>query len=362
MQLNPSICETCCLSPLGSVQALNPMDEVILPLIADEVEVSLSGQDSFANAEARQVPRESWRFLEMMLGITGDGSSSSLQDLASVRDKQSKEQCCVGEEIGVDVQLKNPLDIELVITKMHLVCSFDRGGCEVEAKFDSEGANSDNQINNANAFQVKEERITLHPKEEAMVHLRVLPLQIGKLTICGIAWLINGVVHCRKRMSWDSVRSPLLQQRWSSNELTHVEQEPVVVRIMPPMPRLMVSLDELPETFFAGQMSACRLRLHNMGAMSLQGIRVAVDSRSVFFDVQNKMETSIKRNAYTSLLPSIKLGVNEQLEIPVLIRQDFDFIGIIICVIILHTFLSLILAGPINLAHFNLIFASIMNP
>jgi len=299
------------------------MDEIILPLIANEVEVSLSGQDSFINAEARQAPRDTWRSLEILLGIAGDASSGSLQDLSSIRDKQSKEQCCVGEEIGIDIQLRNPLSIELVVSSMHLVCSFVRDGLhEVKVKIDSKLENArSNGTSNTEAFNVKEERITLHPKESAMVHLRVLPLQIGKLTISGIAWLINGAIPCRKQLSWGSVQSPLLQQRWSSNKMVDTEQEPMVIRIMPPMPRLIATLDDLPETFFVGQMSECRLRLHNMGAMSLQGVRIAVNSRCLYFDVHDKVELNgVKRDGYALRLPSIKLGVNDQIEIPVFIR------------------------------------------
>ncbi len=56
----------------------------------------------------------------------------------------------------------------------------------------------------------------------------------------------------------------------------------VVFTVLPPMPRLEVTLTDLPPSMLSGQLARCMLRLRNTAAMTLQGLSVAVDSAQLY--------------------------------------------------------------------------------
>jgi hypothetical protein len=55
-----------------------------------------------------------------------------------------------------------------------------------------------------------------------------------------------------------------------------------VFNVLPPMPRLEVSLDGLPPVLLSGQLVRCTLGLKNVGAMTLHGMVMATGSREVY--------------------------------------------------------------------------------
>ncbi len=44
-------------------------------------------------------------------------------------------------------------------------------------------------------LQIREESLTLGPGERMVVHLRLVPLKAGSLSVEGVQWVLNGVAQ-----------------------------------------------------------------------------------------------------------------------------------------------------------------------
>jgi len=337
-----------------------PAIRLPLPVVnTSKVGVFSAGQASYANGAARQVVPEVWISLESAVcqglavtggdsrntsnnGGSGDGKGSSnwldsggsKASLASATGGPSGRSgmenlcCCVGEDVGVDVEIRNPLQIELAVTKLKLTCTFEAATSSAPAAAAPAAAGS------SSPFQVKEERITLHPGEQAVVHLRVKPLRTGSLSIDGVSWLLNGIATSTRAFSMKRGGGLgfVTLNRYPDAE---DKEEDVVdtidddnfsgptIKVMPPMPRLELSLETLPPTLLVGQVTKCTLKLKNAGAMTLHALRCAIDTPSVFLELgagQQVVHKPGKGHVFgltnsSSNKGSTKLGVNEEMEV-----------------------------------------------
>jgi trafficking protein particle complex subunit 8 len=305
-------------------------------LDTSHVTLDSSGQSAFANAEARQVPLETWTALEgsiMPSSFSSEGTPTwllggSKKNLAN-SDAQITQSCCVGEDIGVDISVVNPLRIELTLTRLQLACRFE----SPSALPGQPGlvSKADNGVHDQDAmrrdFQTKEERITLHPGERTVVHLKVRPLRAGNLYLDGLTWTLNGLAIGQRAF---------MVKRKGANEIERTEPaqkescsnaQPsggLAVKVLPPMPKLEVALHGLPPVLLVGQMVQCRLHLKNAGAMTLNALRAATDAKHLVLESATGKSVVCRHqgsNAITVFdLPGTKLGVNDELDVPLTIR------------------------------------------
>lgn len=125
----------------------------------------------------------------------------------------------------------------------------------------------------------------------------------------------------------------------------------VTLRVLPPMPRLEVSVTGLPPTLLAGEVVRCCMRLRNSGAMTLQRLSMAAAAGTGVFlqppsrppssgaaapadgaaaaAVSNsgsggggapELVASFRQGATVFSLPAVRLGVGQELELPVWFR------------------------------------------
>jgi tetratricopeptide (TPR) repeat protein len=336
-----------------------PVIQLPLPVVnTSKVGVSSSGQASYANGAARQAVPELWINLQSavcqgLAAAGGDsrdksinggdrkgsstwldngGSKASLASAAGGFSRGSEIDnlcCCVGEDIGVDVEITNPLQIELAVTKFKLTCTFEAAASIAPAPAAPPAA-----VGFSSPFQVKEERITLHPGEQAVVHLRVKPLRTGSLTIDGVSWELNGIATSTRAFTIKRGGNLgfVTLNRYPDAEDTEKDVvvttddvfSGLIVKIMPPMPRLELSLETLPPTLLVGQVSKCNLKLKNAGAMTLHALRCAIDTASVFLELGAGQQVVHKPGkGHVFGLPtnsSTKLGVNEEMEVVLYVR------------------------------------------
>ena len=88
----------------------------------------------------------------------------------------------------MDVELINPLQLELAISHLRLACNFEPAA-----------ASSSSGPAGSPGFQVHEESITLRPEERLVCHLRVMPLEPGRLSLDGVAWTLGGAAQGQER-------------------------------------------------------------------------------------------------------------------------------------------------------------------
>ena len=110
----------------------------------------------------------------------------------------------MGEPVGLDVELANPLQLDLSVSHLRLVCSWEPapgsarspdGPPAAAVPGGGSGSSTPRQQQAQQGFQVHEEGVTLQGGERVVVHLRVVPLRPGTLQVAGVAWLLNGTAH-----------------------------------------------------------------------------------------------------------------------------------------------------------------------
>ena len=173
--------------------------------------------------------------------------------------EENQRSCCVGEAVGLDVELHNPLQLDLHVTHLRLACTWDpatsSSGAGMLASGSSASRSPDGSLvpapsdgggqqqqpgfqvgcpalhtapyrftlpafpSSIPAFrfllafllpavcsswltlhphpmlQVHEDNVTLQGGKRVIVHSRVVPLKPGSLHLHGLAWLLNGTAH-----------------------------------------------------------------------------------------------------------------------------------------------------------------------
>lgn len=114
----------------------------------------------------------------------------------------------MGEPVGVDVELCNPLQLDLAVSRLRLACTWEppagaRGAegspppapAPAAGSGDGEAGSQQQAQQQGPGFRVAEESVSLAGGERVVVHLRVVPLRPGRLRVEGVAWLLNGAAH-----------------------------------------------------------------------------------------------------------------------------------------------------------------------
>lgn len=323
--------------------------DLLVPVIdTQRVSAVFDGQASYANLEARQVQRENWQRLETVILPVADAAPTWLHggSRTNLADLKERHSCCVGEDVGVDIDMRNPLRIDLAVTRLRLVCTFEPA---VAAASHAPAARAATRVEPA-PFQVREERITLHGDERAVVHLRVRPLRPGTLEVQGVAWVLNGAAEGQRAFE---IPQPRPRKAGSTMILLDAEREApggLTFTVLPPMPRLEVDLEGLPPSLLDGQLLRCTMRIKNSGAMTLQHLSLACGSADMFLGestqaadcgpsdeqpasgaadgTEHKGEGDCPEITWSlrqgvpvfTLHPSTKLGVNQELRLPFWVR------------------------------------------
>ncbi|KAL4852692.1 Trafficking protein particle complex subunit 8 [Chlorella vulgaris] len=259
-----------------------------LPQVSCErVGLQHDGQTCYCSVDARQVEGGVWAALDSALQPTAEpqqGGSSWLEGGSRPRLADGDAgalSCCVGEAVGVDVVLHNPLHLHLHTTRLRLACTCDpqppAGGAGERSAAGEDGGQQ--QQGSQQGFQVYEESVTLQAGERVTVHLRVVPLRPGTLHVHGVAWLLNGTAH--GTATFRTPHTPPARRGSSARLPADTDAAPaprsaaISLAVLPPMPRLEVSLAGLPPTLLAGEVVCCSMRLRNSGAMTLQHLTMA---------------------------------------------------------------------------------------
>eukprot|EP00887_Chlorella_sp_A99_P001561 scaffold8.g1561.t1 len=264
----------------------SPVLELPLPEVGlERVGLQYDGQTCYAGVEARQVPSEAWRPLEAAVQPQAEAGAGPLTWLdgssRAALEPQRRHSCCVGEVVGLDVELRNPLQVDLAITRLRLACTFEPaagGGVAAEGPTSPGGAGAAA----AAGFQVREESITLRAGERVMVHLRVVPLRPGVLEVGGVAWTLGGVARGLQRFR---IPRPRPLKPGTSRVMLDAEAPPpggVTLKVLPPMPRMEAVVEGLEPTLLAGELVRTTLRLRNTGAMTLQGLAMAAGTDGIY--------------------------------------------------------------------------------
>jgi len=155
--------------------------------------------------------------------------------------------CVLGEPIGVDVRMRNPLKVEVSVTNARLVCESE----------ESEGDEGDESSVSTPAMTV-----ALSPKETKTVRLVCVPTKPGKMRIVGVAWTLADVV--RGYAAFD-VRAPRTRRAAQTREWVRdvPREKRLAFTVVDGMPKIVISIHGVPRRCPRGASVPCRLRVSN---------------------------------------------------------------------------------------------------
>lgn len=280
--------------------------EVAIPYFDTcHVQAISSGRSDYANKEAREASENSWKEIESFL-LKKSVSGTWLDGLKPINTKES---VCVGEDVGIEIRVHNPLKIDLQLSDLSLICS-------VEASIFDNGKAPETLVH------IPEEKMTLYPGEKALVHLRCKPLAVGSLKVEGIKWKLEGGIVGVKMFKYE-------RSKWSIEDESRDESigGPLLLQILPPMPRLQVSVQGVPENLYSGEIVRCKFLLSNIGSMTLHKI-AAVASPLLCFAEGAVQNTENEPNFFRKFdFMERKIEVNEQVEIFGYLRYGCTILG-----------------------------------
>ncbi|KXZ49490.1 hypothetical protein GPECTOR_21g716 [Gonium pectorale] len=269
------------------------VDSLPLPLVNRyDVRVLCSDSACYAGPAARTVADSTWLRME---AVCTSGSNNWLVEGGGFKQEKDHEEytmCVAGEEVGVQVEFRNPLAVKLKVTNVQLICTFTAEGDAAAARAqaaDAAAAGSATASSSSVAadglhpllpggapaaisaqprsefIHVPEAQFTLHPGEALVEVLRVLPRAPGWLRVTGVTWTLNGVAH--GRIAFD-VKGRRRKKPKGTRRL--------LFQVVPTMPRLELLADPLPPALYSGELCRVIMRVRNVGGLPLRALSLVV--------------------------------------------------------------------------------------
>ena len=161
--------------------------------------------------------------------------------------------CVLGEPIGVDVRVRNPLKVEVSVTNARLVCELE------ESEGESGGTDG------VSAASTPAITVALSPKETKTVRLVCVPSAPGKMRIVGVAWTLARVDDGYAAFD---VRAPRTRRAAQTQEWVRdvPREKRLAFTVVDAMPKIVVAVHGVPRRCPRGASVRCALRVSNESA------------------------------------------------------------------------------------------------
>jgi tetratricopeptide (TPR) repeat protein len=194
--------------------------------------------------------------------------------------------CVVGEWVFVEVDVENPMHVQLNLTDLKLRCKLERkAGSSLVGVSDSSSAEGQlagapdplSDVSDAAATPDTEEPepdletdvqdVTLPAGRRSLVRLGVRSRHEGDLEIEGVTWTLNGVAHGVHALELRGRR--LNKTRAQRMAKMYAFDQSLKMRVVHPMPLLQARIDGLPQTMLLGEVIKTSLVVSNVGQTPL---------------------------------------------------------------------------------------------
>ena len=256
--------------------------ELDLPVFGfSHLTILSSGNHDYHDAISRECSSKIWKDMESYLSKRGTAHSRAS---SAVGSKNVILSSCAGEDITITLPVRNPLKIDLDLSEIKLVCSMKN--------------------RNGEGFASSKERLHLYPGEVFPLSLTCRPLDPGTLTIDGLSWNVANMPCQKIFMPMDS--------KWAiDTDMRQPKGGSIEFEILPPMPRLHITMGALPDELVVGEILECDMEFSNHGAIGLSNIE-SITTQNVFLadTVVEQMNEGVEysRCKYAD----ISLGVSEK--------------------------------------------------
>ncbi|KAL2621911.1 hypothetical protein R1flu_002116 [Riccia fluitans] len=257
----------------------------------EHVYVHFEDQRTYASSAAASVPEEIWTSVEEGLVPAADKAVNWLDARTGNAKTVTADYniCVAGEDIGVDVEFSNPLQVALDVSGVSLVCNFTAEGSTEESgqEFSEESTlYTSSSIDHVlphdgqpgtrsvqDELVLREEAFTLKAGESQVVRLRVKPSRAGLLRVVGVKWVLSKIAHGQRDFAVVGRKS---KSRSNKRDEPRPHQR-LKFRVLGHMPKLEVSLHEMPGRVNAGEVRRLVLELSNSSAAALKSIKFKTD-------------------------------------------------------------------------------------
>ncbi|KAJ2702993.1 hypothetical protein H4218_000491 [Coemansia sp. IMI 209128] len=204
---------------------------------------------------------------DAMLEWRLDGSSPSKLSGGSSGLQQTRF-CSVGEVVAVLLVVTNPLVIGVTLNNLTLECAFEAAGDSAAA-----GASVDSALDISTVTTV-----ILEGEQTTMVTVQITPRRAGSVSILGAKYLLCDILPTFKSLVLPGRRmNDTKEQRMS---VVHTPDTTLGFSVSSDLPRLEITVDDLPDTLMSGSMHRACLRVANSGELPCHSVAMWVSHPS----------------------------------------------------------------------------------
>ncbi|KAG0255917.1 Trafficking protein particle complex 8 [Actinomortierella ambigua] len=224
----------------------------------------------------------------------------------------------VGEHVLVTLDIKNPLQIPLILTDIVLGCEHSTSTTSFTVPVDAAEEAHMVLYEQQNptfsgrvvytAFDIdRVDRLIMEPGETRTLQFEVLPKQEGQIRVMGLHCNVEGQVHAYKEIVKRGKRLNTTKEHMTSK--MYAEDRSLNILVAPHMPLLDVAFHQTPEMMLSGEVCQLMLEVKNLGKKGLKNLGVRL-SHPGFFCIGAEKDGDL--GLYKSAL-----GVSGQESIPV---------------------------------------------
>ncbi|KAF9116328.1 Trafficking protein particle complex 8 [Mortierella sp. AM989] len=202
----------------------------------------------------------------------------------------------VGEHVLATVDIKNPLQIPLILTDIILGCEHSTSSTTFTVPvaaaeeahltlYDQQNPNFEGKVS-FDAFDCgRIDRVILEPGQVRTLTFEILPKQEGQIRVMGLHCNVEGQIHAYKDIVKKGKRLNKTKEQMMSR--MYEEDNSLIILVAPEMPLLDVGFHSSPEMLLSGEVCELSLEIKNRGKKGLKGLTVRM-SHPTFFCIGEK--------------------------------------------------------------------------
>ncbi|KAG0366231.1 ER-golgi trafficking TRAPP I complex 85 kDa subunit-domain-containing protein [Gamsiella multidivaricata] len=204
----------------------------------------------------------------------------------------------VGEHVLATVNIKNPLQIPVILTDVILGCEHSTSTTTFTvpvdaaeeahlALYDQQSPSFEGKVS-FTAFDCDRiDRVIMEPGQVRTLTFQILPKQEGQIRVMGLHCNVEGQVHAYKDIVKKGKRLNKTKEQMMSQ--VYEEDKSLIILVAPEMPLLDVEFHSSPEMLLSGEVCELSLEIKNRGKKGLKNLTVRM-SHPTFFCIGEKRD------------------------------------------------------------------------
>ncbi|CAO3630125.1 unnamed protein product [Cunninghamella blakesleeana] len=265
---------------------IDPLKETLpdlnIPIIIDKnIRVSLS------NNQVNTDNQDEWIAMERDLlesSIKRGYIMKSKKALALQQQDDNRVICAIGEPSIVQIEIYNPLQIAVSLSEIILGCRYRNSTKASNESVDSESYLDENMIEGTpvegsddmfafDEFNLQKiSQLSLEPSEKRVIELTVIPQKEGSITIVGLHYTLNDLVHTFRPFHKKGKRLNSTKEERMS--VVYAPDRSLDILVTSPMPLLDLAFHNVPDSIFSGEVVQTILEINNKGNKGLTSLQL----------------------------------------------------------------------------------------